>query len=129
MPSILTQTLYLNLYENGLEVVLIQMVNVIEGRNIYSSEFNKFNNIIAYLNRVNDRELDVIIKVKRYMEAISRYVGNSEEEIQYTYFSDPLCLYGFNKDSAIVDIKWNITCKCIGCYCSTRYSSWVSCRK
>lgn len=44
MPSVLTQTLYLNLYQNGPEVVLRQMIDVIEGKNIYESEFNKFYN-------------------------------------------------------------------------------------
>lgn len=103
VPSVLTQTLYLNIFKNGFEVVLRQMIDIIEGKNIYQSEFNKFNNTTAYMKKVSDKEMIFEIRAERYMEPISRYgivVANKEDRIKWRCKSDPLSLTGFNKDAA-----------------------------
>lgn len=35
MPTLLTQTLYLDVYQNGFDVVLRQMIDVVNGVNTY----------------------------------------------------------------------------------------------
>jgi len=108
MPSILTQTLYLDVYINGFEVVLRQMIDVIEGRNIYQSKFDKYENVKAYVQRISEREMKIVIKAETYMEPISRYgivVLNEEKDVKWRCTSDTFFLSGFNEKAATVGTK------------------------
>lgn len=49
MPVLLTQTLYIDLYTNGIEIAIRQMIDVIDGRNTYRPPVGSFSNIIAYM--------------------------------------------------------------------------------
>ena len=48
MPTILLQSLYVDLFQNGLEVALRQIVDIANGRNTFSPQFSEFSNLIAY---------------------------------------------------------------------------------
>ena len=102
IPTILSQTLYLDLYTNGFEAVLRQMVDIICGENTYHSTENKYHNVKVDINRISDKEYDFAFFAETYMEPISNYaivVDNSEEDIKVTCLSDPMFLSGFNKDA------------------------------
>ena len=109
VPSVLSQTLYLDIYQNGVEVVLRQMIDIIEGKNIYKSEFNKFHNVVAYKRKISDRKIIFEIRAERYMEPISKYgivVANDERKINFKCKSDFLATVGFNKGAATVKVDF-----------------------
>lgn len=113
MPALLTQTLYLDVCENGFEVVLRQMIDVINGRNVYTGKETTYENIKAKIKRINDFEIEVEFYAETYMEPISRYgivIKNDEKDVQWKCTTDPLCLNGFNKDGATIfgTIKCNV---------------------
>lgn len=103
MPHLLTQTLYLDVYKNGAEVVLRQMIDVVNGKNTYVRADNTYENIKARVKRISDREIDVEFYAETYMEPISRYgiiVSNEEADVDWRCTSDATFLSGFNKDGA-----------------------------
>lgn len=98
MPAILMQTLYLDLYSNGMEVVIKQMVDVILGKNTFEPQFSHFSNIEAIIEKVND-STRITFQAKYYMEPTSMYLictKNSEDEISYQVQSDSSYEGGFN---------------------------------
>lgn len=113
MPMLLTQTLYLDVYTNGFEVVLRQMIDVINGNNTYEGTETTYENIKANVRVISEKEIEVEFYAETYMEPISRYgiiVKNDESDVTWKCTSDPLCLNGFNKDVATVlnGIKANV---------------------
>ena len=48
MPALLTQSLYIDLYAQGLDVAIRQIVDVINGNNTYREPLNQFSNLVAY---------------------------------------------------------------------------------
>lgn len=105
MPMLLTQTLYLDVYTNGFEVVLRQMIDVINGNNTYTGTADTYQNIKANIRRINDQEIEVEFYAETYMEPISRYgiiLKNEENDITWKCITDPFCLNGFNKDAATI---------------------------
>lgn len=102
IPIILSQTLYLDLYTNGFETVLRQMVDIIGGNNTYHSSSSEYHNVKVDINRISDKEYDFEFFAETYMEPISNYaivVDNSEDDINVTCLSDPMFISGFNKDA------------------------------
>lgn len=49
MPPILVQSLYIDLFGNGLEVAIRQIVDVLSGRNTFSPGPQQFSNVRAYM--------------------------------------------------------------------------------
>ena len=104
IPTILSQTLYLDLYTNGFETVLRQMIDIICGENTYHSATSEYHNIKVNINRISIKEYDFEFFAETYMEPISNYaivVDNLEEDINVSCLSDPMFLQGFNKDQVI----------------------------
>ncbi|MEK4150661.1 toll/interleukin-1 receptor domain-containing protein [Carnobacterium sp. FSL E2-0243] len=73
MPAILTQTLFLDLFTNGLETTLKQAVDVIEGRNTYTRENSDFSNLVARVNPTTDK-ITIDIVAKHFMEPKSIFI-------------------------------------------------------
>lgn len=97
MPAILTQTVYLDMYSNGLEVTLKQMIDVINGDNIFYPQYTNFSNIEALVEE--NKTIKITIGAKYFMEPTSMYLlctKNSEEELSYQVQSDSICECGFN---------------------------------
>lgn len=100
MPAILTQTLYLDLYTNGMEVVLKQMVDVVLGKNTFEPKYPNFSNIEALIENVND-SIKISFQARYFMEPTSMYListKNSEDEISYRILSDAISENGFNNN-------------------------------
>lgn len=105
MPMLLTQTLYLDVYTNGFEVVLRQMIDVVNGNNTYEGTETTYENVKANVRIINDQDIEVEFYAETYMEPISRYgivIKNDESDVEWKCTSDPLCLNGFNKDAATI---------------------------
>ncbi|MFY1068719.1 toll/interleukin-1 receptor domain-containing protein [Enterococcus sp. AD013-P3] len=73
MPTILLQTLYIDLFSNGLEVALKQMVDVVQGTNNFQPQNAEFHNLEA-ICRNNDNKLEIAINAKYYMEPKSSFI-------------------------------------------------------
>lgn len=75
MPTLLTQTLYLDVYQNGFDVVLRQMIDVINGVNTYRSSAETYENIKVKV-KINEKEAEILFYAETYMEPIL-YVSNT----------------------------------------------------
>ena len=73
IPLVLRQTLYLDLYTNGLEVVLSQMVSVINGKNTFFPQNSEFSNLKATYYS-SGKNINVDIYAEHYMEPKSSYL-------------------------------------------------------
>lgn len=86
MPAILLQTLYINFYNYGSETALRQMIDVIEGRNIFrQGETQEFQNIRAYISDV-DGGIRIEFRAEAYMEPQSKFVilftGGTKDDVE-----------------------------------------------
>jgi TIR domain len=84
MPAVLLQTLYINFHNYGPETAIRQMIDVIDGRNIFrEGETQEFQNIRAYISDI-DGGIRIEFRAEAYMEPQSHYaigIENSEDEI------------------------------------------------
>lgn len=111
MPTLLTQTLYLDVYQNRFDVVLRQMIDVINGVNTYRSSAETYENIKVKV-KINEKEAEILFYAETYMEPISRYgiiLANEEDDITWKCETDPMTLSGFNKAAVHVgSISYNV---------------------
>ena len=73
MPAILTQTLFIDLFAQGLEVALRQIVDVINGNNTFREHNNQFTNMVAYKYREGDK-LVIECHAEHFLEPISSFL-------------------------------------------------------
>ncbi|MDA3845643.1 MAG: toll/interleukin-1 receptor domain-containing protein [Vallitaleaceae bacterium] len=100
MPPILLQSIYIDLFSNGLDVAVRQIVDVVSGRNTYQKGYQEFSNLKAYATR-SDSKVTVECCAEHYLEPISHFlfvVSNSESELKFNLTSHQLANMGFNKD-------------------------------
>jgi hypothetical protein len=106
MPPVLLQTLYIDVFTQGLETGVRQMVDVISGRNTYqSASIEGFANIRAYVRRSPDK-LVVEFRAEAYMEPHSRYLilfGNTEDQLSWAAPGEGVFESGFNKNITLND--------------------------
>ncbi|MDE7328289.1 MAG: toll/interleukin-1 receptor domain-containing protein [Clostridia bacterium] len=99
IPAILMQTLYLDLYTNGIEVVLKQILDVIGGNSTFNPKYAHFSNVEAL---IETREtIRVTFQAKHFMEPTSMYaicVKNTKDEVSYRVISDNVVEIGFNEN-------------------------------
>lgn len=100
MPPILTQSLYIDLLGQGLEIALRQIVDVSKGRNTYNKGPKEFSNLRAYTYREGDSVI-VECHAEHYMEAISHFlflVKNDKNELSFKFKSGSMHQSGFQND-------------------------------
>ena len=100
MPSILLQSLYIDLFGQGIEVALRQIVDISSGANTFMPSVQNFSNVRAQMER-GEKKLIVRIEAMYYMEPISHYMfltKNDQEDFKFTYKSGSMCNQGFHKD-------------------------------
>lgn len=100
MPAILLQSLYIDLFGNGLEVALRQIVDVVSGRNTFKSGIQGFSNLRAYAYN-EGRKIIIECHAEHYLEPISNFlfvVTNNEEELTFNCKSSAIYRGGFNKN-------------------------------
>jgi hypothetical protein len=98
MPQILLQTLYIDIFGQGLENGIRQMIDVIQGRSTYQNSTNIYENVRGYIKQENI-ETRVEFRAETYLEPMSRYVvlvDNSEDEIEIKPESESMFNKSFN---------------------------------
>jgi len=75
LPSVMLQKLYIDIYHNGIEAGIRQVVDVVRGQNTFHSSNAEFHNLKAYATVAeHDYHVDIVIRAESFMEPISRYV-------------------------------------------------------
>ncbi|MBI6039882.1 toll/interleukin-1 receptor domain-containing protein [Clostridium perfringens] len=101
MPAILMQTLYIDIYNLGLENAVRQMIDVINGNNTFNNMNTTYNNLRAYIKNDSNKIIDIEFRAESYLEPISRFlilVKNLENELVYNSPSDSMINSSFNND-------------------------------
>lgn len=99
MPTILAQTLYIDVFGQGLQTAIRQMIDVISGNNTYRLEHG-FHNIRAYITLQTEDKLIIEFRAEVYMEPQSSYLillNNSQEQISFKAVDEGMFNSGFGK--------------------------------
>lgn len=99
MPPVLLQSLYIDLFGQGLEIALRQITDVAAGRNTFQPGPQQFSNLRAYAYPQN---ANVVVEchAMHYMEPISHFlflVENKGDELSFQLKSGSMCRSGFNE--------------------------------
>ena len=87
MPPILMQSLYIDLFGQGLEVALRQIVDVAEGKNTFRPGPQHFSNLRANYYQENDKTV-IECHAEYYLEPISYFLvllSNAQDEVSIKY--------------------------------------------
>jgi hypothetical protein len=101
MPPILAQSLYIDMYSNGLETTITQMVNVIQGNSTYISSNNKFSNLTYSFKKESSNIYHIKIFASHFMEPIPDFlimVKNNENELSFSLPKESNYISGFTKN-------------------------------
>lgn len=80
MPTLLTQSLYIDLYSQGLDVAVRQIVDVINGYNTYREPIKMFSNMVAYKYKEGDN-LIVECHAEHFLEPISSFLFCTQQDV------------------------------------------------
>ena len=110
LPPVLLQTLYLDLYTNGLEVVISQMVSVINGKNTFFPLYTQFSNLKAYCYK-SGPDYYIDIYAEYYMEPKSSYcflLNNQKVDIEVSIRGSGMSRNGFTPNISLFGLHGNI---------------------
>ena len=79
MPALLTQSLYIDLYSQGLEITIRQIVDVIEGNNTYREPIHNFSNLVAY-KYYEGEKLIIECHAEHFLEPISSFIFCTQQD-------------------------------------------------
>ena len=85
LPPILMQTLYINLFGQGLEVAIRQIVDVIHGKNTFQPEEVDFENVRCTFKKENDGVI-AEFNAEFYMEPQAKFIAlidNDKEDVEW----------------------------------------------
>ena len=101
MPAILSQSLYIDLYTNGLDASVGQMVNVIQGNSTFNANANTFSNLSFKIESQTETEITFKIYASHYLEPIPNFlilIKNNVGELDFSLPTEGMFNGGFNKD-------------------------------
>jgi len=87
MPALLAQALYIDIYKNGIEVGIRQIVDLGSSNNTFKAEYTSVKNISAKYLTKTSKEVEIEILANYFMEPIVQYIfatTNKKDEISYT---------------------------------------------
>jgi len=93
--------LYIDLYSNGIETTVAQMVNVIQGNSTYSSSSQKFSNLTYSITQQDPTKFQIKIFASHFLEPIPEFliaVKNDENELSFNLPNEGAFYGGFNKN-------------------------------
>lgn len=102
MPSVLRQTLFIDMHTAGLEVAIAQIVGVTQGNASFTPQHLGFSNLSYVKRSVEDGWLEIVIKASHLMEPNPNFalvVNNSAEDAEWKMSNDQPYIGGFNKDA------------------------------
>lgn len=100
LPTILLQNMYIDLYTNGIDVAVRQIIDVASGKNTFRRQADEFSNLRAYACR-EQKKIVVECRAEHYMEPISNFlfiVRNENDEIDVICKSSPMVSRSFTKN-------------------------------
>ena len=103
IPAILMQSVYIDLYQNGLEIAIRQIVDIANGNNTFIPQFNELSNLVAY-KLWEDKTLIVECHAQYYMEPISHFAFvtmNSQDQISFGSRNNIAFRFGFNVGASL----------------------------
>lgn len=101
LPPILSQSLYIDLYTNGFDVALRQIIDMANGMNTFRPQYVSVSNIEAILHYISSKEIEVEITAKYFMEPITNFAfvtPNAQNEISFSCKDCVIFTNGFNAD-------------------------------
>lgn len=99
LPPILSQSLYIDLYTNGFDVALRQIIDMAHGMNTFRPQYVSVSNIEAILHYISSKEIEVEITAKYFMEPITNFAfvtPNAQNEISFSCKDCVMFTNGFN---------------------------------
>lgn len=106
IPPILSQSLYIDLYTNGFDVALRQIVDIATGSNTYRPQFTSVSNLEARTTINIGREIDVEVSANYYMEPIPHFLfvtPNAKREISFECKGCSMYTSSFNEGVIAID--------------------------
>jgi len=101
MPAILSQSLYIDLYSNGIETTITQIVNVVQGNSTYKSSSQKFSNLTYTLTMIEPKKFEIKIFASHFLEPIPDFlilIKNNKNELNFTLPSESMFIGGFQSN-------------------------------
>lgn len=105
LPAILMQSLYIDLFQNGIEVAIRQIVDISKGNNTFVPQYNDVSNLVAY-KWWEDKTLIVEYRAQYYMEPISHFAFityNTQNQISFGSKNNFAFRFGFNVEVATLN--------------------------
>lgn len=102
MPSLLKQTLFIDMHTVGLEATIAQIVSVTQGNASFTPQHQGFSNLSFSQTKVDDSTIEFTVKASHLMEPNASFMfvtSNSEQEIKWGLTNKQPFVGGFNKDA------------------------------
>ncbi|EPT8452909.1 toll/interleukin-1 receptor domain-containing protein [Vibrio fluvialis] len=102
MPSLLKQTLFIDMHTVGLEAAIAQIVSVTQGNASFTPQHQGFSNLSFTQTKVDDTQIEVAVKASHLMEPNASFVfvtSNAEQDIKWEMANGQPFVGGFNKDA------------------------------
>lgn len=96
-PAIISALNYLDLYNDGLELTILQMHEIISGVKIERNS-PTFNNIVAYMYQENNKEIHFYVTARRFIEHHNGFLIKSdaaEDELEVVPLEDGMVRKSF----------------------------------
>jgi hypothetical protein len=109
MPAILTQTVYLDLFSNGLAVTQRQVMDLAKGNNVFEQQFKGFSNVVGTY-RTSGQTLEVTLKAAHFLEPVCEFLfitKANQDDYQYEVLNETMFGWGFGVDQDFGDQKVN----------------------
>jgi hypothetical protein len=101
MPAVLLQNLYIDMYTHGIEVAIVQIVNVIQGNNTFTPQHLGFSNLTYSVSGDPANELTITIAASHLLEPNPEFlilVANAEHELKIALNGGQPHRGGFNEN-------------------------------
>lgn len=98
LPPIMAQSLYVDLYNVGLDAAAAQIADVVNGTSTYRPPNQPFSNLV-FAATGNDKELTIEVKAKHFLEPIGSFVvliDNPADEFDLKPINEDPYKGGFN---------------------------------
>lgn len=105
VPIIISAISYLDLYINGLETTISQMIEIIND-NYKTSKFPEFTNLQGYVVSKDQDDFSFFIKAKQFFEPSSTFLivtDYEQDEVEIKIENVPYFTHNFNSDIEVLD--------------------------
>lgn len=107
MPPLLLQNLYLDMFANGIEAVIQQMVNLVQGLSTFTPQHVGFSNLTFQVTSRSVSQLEICVAASHLLEPDPAVLvltqAADEEELAVTIGTGEPCRMGWNPGLALTD--------------------------